>query len=174
VSFGAFLRRGTLEQCQQLFQLASPQGAPSSQAKKLFATVNALETPEELAATDYEMLWNPTFDPCCTNAFERVGNLIAGINDLGKSPLLSACAIRLSLLFFRHEVEWIKTTISKEMLQSRPGVKRDTIAWNQIIEKCGVTRSEVHALGRRSKRYLEMAEAGGLGTLLILGKKLTT
>ena len=138
--------------------------------------VDALKTAKKLSDSDYGTLWTSkhlVFQSRVPDPSQRIRCLIEGITKIETDCSLSACALRLSLLFFSHELDRIAAAVPAEELKAGSGVKRMTIAIDKITEKCGLLRQQVTEVVRRMKTYLLMAQNMCLGYLLVMGSELS-
>jgi hypothetical protein len=136
--------------------------------------VNALNTAEKLSESEYGTLWtskHSVFHSRVRDPSQRIRCLIEGIAKIQTDRSLSACALRLSLLFFLHELDRIAAAAPGEQLKA--GVKRTTIAKNKITEKCGLSREQVTEMVRKARTYLFIAQNMCLGYLLVMGSELS-
>jgi hypothetical protein len=148
----------------------------TSKNSGLEAVVNALTTAKELSIADYETLWNskhPLLQSRVLDPFQRIRRLIEGITKIETDCSLSACALRLSLLFFLHELDRVAAAVPEEELKVGSGVKRMTIAIDKITDKCGLSRQQVTEMVKRTKTYLLMAQSLCVGYLLVMGSELS-
>lgn len=152
---------------------------PLPKIRKLIIATTALEKSEKISDVDYETLWLSKGAAFITNdskhvgdkgAYERLRCLFRGYETLEKGASLAACALRLGLLFLTHEIDQLASLVSKEELKSKPNTKRKTLAIDKITTKLELDRNKVREYVKRASTYLEMAEEGGVGCLLMMGE----
>jgi hypothetical protein len=143
----------------------------ASQADKGVKAIQSINESEILDNTEFANFWTSRthlLRSSETNLYLRLRHLVNELDNFEKA--LSACTIRLSLLFFSHDVDAVQGMVSKEELGHGRGAT--SIALDKIEAKSGLKRTKVQEMLKRSKIYLSIATQCGVGSLLALGSGL--
>jgi hypothetical protein len=138
------------------------------------AAITQIESQEALQPSDYEDFWMgkmPAFTGCNGELFSRIGCLLQGIGKITNNRTLNSDAHRISYLFFYHEVEEVEISVREGETSRGRGAK--TIALDKIADTCKKDRKALKTMYKMSRKYFAIAEAGGVGSLLLLGNDLT-
>ena len=137
-----------------------------AKAKTLANAVQDIEKSEVFRDEYLSNLWgskDPSFDSCETNPFFRLKS------NLERESQLRIPSVRLTHLFFLHDIERLEITIPETEL--RQGRGRRAIVLERVEQICGIKKEKAHSMLKRSKAYLTIAQIGGIGSLLRLGSK---
>lgn len=135
---------------------------------------DSLAAAKQLHQSCYDGLWTtqaPVFEAPGSGCFERIDQLLQGLEKITDRSNQFDCAKRLGLMFVAHDVEQI---MKLDNLGLSTGRGRKTAAFKKIAEETSWAVDKVGGFYKRSKNYMALITLGGPGTLLELGTGLNS